>query len=66
VPRPGQKRGGPGKPRGEGGGTAGVKRPPRKEAGPAPKTTVKRPKKVVKEEAPKPEAAKPEGGEQKE
>jgi len=60
VPRPGQKRGAPGKPRGEGGGTAGDKRPPRKEAGPAPRTTVKRPKKVVKEEAPKPEAAKPE------
>jgi small subunit ribosomal protein S3 len=61
VPRPGQKRGGPGKPRSE-----ADRRPPRKEAAPAPKTTVKRPKKVVKEEAPKPEAAKPEGGEQKE
>src|SRR6266571_2380902 len=33
---------------------------PRKEGAPAPKTTVKRPKKVVKEEAPKPEGEKKE------
>jgi small subunit ribosomal protein S3 len=46
APRPGAKRGAP-RPRPE-----GDKRPPRKEAGPAPKTTVKRPKKTT--EAPKP------------
>ena len=61
APRAGQKRGGPGKPRAE-----ADKRPPRKEAGPAPKTTVKRPKKVVKDEAPKPDGGKSDGGEQKE
>src|SRR5689334_13541047 len=61
APRPGQRRGAPGKPRGEGGAAAGDKRPPRKEAGPAPKTAVKRPKKIVKDEPPKPD-----GGEQKE
>src|SRR6267143_530643 len=61
APRPGQKRG-PGRPRPE-----GERRAPRKEgvatkeAAPAPKTTVKRPKKIVKEEP-----AKPDGGEQKE
>jgi small subunit ribosomal protein S3 len=55
APRAGQKRPGGGKP-------AADRRAPRKEAAPAPKTTVKRPKKVVKEEPPKPEG----GGEQKE
>src|SRR5690349_2141221 len=52
APRPGQKRG-PARPR-----PAVAK----KEAGPAPKTTVKKPKKVVKEEPPKSAG----GGEQKE
>jgi small subunit ribosomal protein S3 len=66
APRPGQKRGAPGRARAD-----GDKRPPRKEAGPAPKATIKRPKKVVKDEAPKsdgpkPDAAKPEGGGEKE
>jgi len=52
APRAGQKRpGGPGKPRGEGGARA-----PRKEAAAAPKTTVKKPKKIEK----------PDGGEKKE
>jgi len=52
APRAGQKRpGGPGKPRGEGGA-----RPPRKEAAAAPKTTVKKAKKIEK----------PDGGEKKE
>jgi small subunit ribosomal protein S3 len=55
APRAGQKRG-PGRPRPE-----GERRAARKEGAPAPKTTVKRPKKVVKEEPPKPD-----GGEQKE
>ncbi|MFN2645967.1 MAG: 30S ribosomal protein S3 [Burkholderiales bacterium] len=65
APRPGQRRGAPGKPRGE--GAAGDKRPPRKDAGPAPKTTVKRPKKVVKDEAPKADGgSKPDGGGEKE
>jgi|SRR5690242_11223217 small subunit ribosomal protein S3 len=49
APRAGQKRPGGGKP-------AGDRRPPRKEAGPAPKTTVKKAKKIEK----------PEGGEKKE
>jgi small subunit ribosomal protein S3 len=71
APRPGQKRGGPGKPRGEGAGAAGDRRPPRKEAAPAPKTAIKRPKKIIKDEAakpeaPKPEAPKPDGGSEKE
>jgi small subunit ribosomal protein S3 len=66
APRPGQRRGGPGKPRGEGAGAAGDRRPPRKEAAPAPKTAIKRPKKIVKDEAPKPEAPKPDGGSEKE
>ena len=61
APRAGAKRGdrgGPAKPRAE-----GDRRPPRKEgAAPTVKTAVKRPKKVVKEEAPKPEAAKSVGG----
>src|SRR5438045_1701359 len=61
APRPGHKRGGPGKPRGEGGPAAGDKRPPRKEAAAAPKTAVKRPKKLVTDEAPKPD-----GGREKE
>src|SRR5438270_1868643 len=52
APRAGQKRG-PARPRPEA-------RVARKEGAPAPKTTVKRPKKVVKEEPPKPD-----GGEQK-
>jgi small subunit ribosomal protein S3 len=56
APRPGQKRG-PARPRPEGERRAA----PKKDAAPAPKTTVKRPKKVVKEEP-----AKPDGGEQKE
>jgi len=55
APRAGQKRG-PARPRPE-----GERRGARKEGAPAPKTTVKRPKKVVKEEP-----AKPDGGEQKE
>jgi len=55
APRPGHKRGGPGKPRAEAGPAAGDKRPPRKEAAAAPKTAVKRPKKLVKDEAPKPD-----------
>ena len=56
VPRPGVKRGergGAARPRAD-----GDKRPARKEAGPAPKTTVKRPKKT---EAPKAEAPKADG-----
>ena len=56
APRPGQKRG-PTRPRPE-----GERRAAKKEGAPAPKTTVKRPKKVVKEEPPKPDG----GGEQKE
>src|SRR4051812_4766327 len=56
APRPGQKRG-PARPRPEGERRAA----PKKDAAPVPKTTVKRPKKVVKEEP-----AKPDGGEQKE
>ena len=56
APRPGQKRG-PARPRPE-----GERRAVKKEGAPAPKTTVKRPKKVVKEEPPKPDG----GGEQKE
>src|SRR5918911_914323 len=55
APRAGQKRPGGGKP-------AADRRGPRKEAGPAPKTTVKRPKKITKDEPPKSEG----GGEQKE
>jgi small subunit ribosomal protein S3 len=57
APRPGAKRGA-GRPRPE-----GDRRPPvKKDAAPAPKTTIKRPKKVVKDEASTPdEAAKPEG-----
>jgi len=53
APRAGQKRG-PARPRPEG-------RAARKEGAPAPKTTVKRPKKLVKEEP-----GKPDGGERKE
>src|SRR5438445_12340508 len=59
APRPGAKRG-------EGAGAAlprpeGDKRAaPRKEGAPAPKTTVKRPKKVVKDDAAKPEGEKKE------
>src|SRR3989441_1482288 len=59
APRPGAKRGergGAARPRPEGDKRAA----PRKEGAPAPKTTVKRPKKVVKEEAPKPEGEKKE------
>jgi small subunit ribosomal protein S3 len=56
APRAGQKRG-PARPRPE-----AERRAVKKEAAPAPKTTVKRPKKVVKEEPPKPDG----GGEQKE
>src|SRR5256885_2213008 len=52
APRPGSKRG-PARPRGE-----GAKAAPRKEAGPAPKTTVKKPKKLEKPEG---DAKKPEG-----
>ena len=55
APRAGQKRG-PARPRPE-----GERRAAKKEGAAAPKTTVKRPKKVVKEEP-----AKPDGGEQKE
>src|SRR5205823_9325787 len=47
APRAGTKRG-PARPRPE-----GERRAPRKEAAPAPKTIVKRPKKVLKEEPPK-------------
>ena len=60
APRPGAKRGergGPARPRPEGDKRAA----PRKEGAPTPKTTVKRPKKVVKDEAAKPEGEKPEG-----
>jgi small subunit ribosomal protein S3 len=56
APRAGQKRG-PARPRPE-----GERRAARKDGAPAPKTTVKRPKKVVKEEPGKPDG----GGEQKE
>jgi len=55
APRAGAKRG-PARPRPE-----GERRAPRKEAAPAPKTIVKRPKKVIKEEPPKSDG----GGEQK-
>src|SRR5512138_2516502 len=53
APRAGAKRGegrGPARPRGEGAAAAGDKRPVKKEAAPAPKTTIKKPKKVVKDE----------------
>src|SRR5438128_1290527 len=59
APRPGAKRGergGAARPRPEGDKRAA----PRKEGAPAPKTTVKRPKKVVKEEPAKPEGEKKE------
>jgi small subunit ribosomal protein S3 len=45
FPKAGAKRGGPAKPRADGGKPA-----PKKEAAPAPKTTVKKPKKIVKED----------------
>ena len=59
APRPGAKRGergGAARPRPEGDKRAA----PRKEGAPAPKTTVKRPKKVVKDDAAKPEGEKKE------
>src|SRR2546425_2303089 len=59
APRPGAKRGergGAARPRPEGDKRAA----PRKEGAPAPKTTLKRPKKVVKEEPAKPEGEKKE------
>src|SRR5216110_1233087 len=59
APRPGAKRGergGAARPRPEGDKRAA----PKKEGAPAPKTTVKRPKKVVKEEPAKPEGEKKE------
>jgi small subunit ribosomal protein S3 len=58
APRPGAKRGerGPARPRPE-----GDKRGVKKEGAPAPKTTIKRPKKILKDEA-----AKPPEGEKKE
>src|SRR3989441_2815892 len=54
-PRPGGKRG-PARPRPE----CGKRAAPRKEGAPAPKTTVKRPKKVLKEQPAKPEGEKKE------
>src|SRR4051812_24075806 len=51
APRPGAKRGGPARPRAAA---------PKKEGAPAPKTTVKKPKKLEKPEGEKPEGEKPE------
>jgi small subunit ribosomal protein S3 len=50
APRAGAKKGGAARPRAEGAGAGERRGPPRKEAAAAPKTTVKKPKKIEKPE----------------